>query len=192
MTDPTAKSFGLDEAIALAREVHGDVLDKSGQPYIEHPLRVMAMVSGEDTKIVAVLHDAIEDTSLTAEDLLARGCPRHIVDAILAVTHPKPEPMESYLQRVVSNPLALEVKWADLNDNNDPRRVAWMRQHNPAKADHFKTKYSGVLTYLAIHSAEKAQTRHMVERLLTVLDRVDPVQAAAVRQHLGRPAPALG
>jgi (p)ppGpp synthase/HD superfamily hydrolase len=84
--------FTLDDAIALARQAHEGQVDKSGAPYIGHPLRVMARVSGDHQRMVAVLHDVVEDTWVTAEHLAEAGCPAEVIDAVIAISHLPGEP----------------------------------------------------------------------------------------------------
>lgn len=177
--------FGLDEAVALATERHADQTERSGIPYISHPLRVMGRLTTERARMVAVLHDTIEDTTLTAAELLQLGCPPDVVDAVVALTHPKSEPMHAYLDRLLANPLALEVKWADLSDNNDPARVAWMRLHDPNQRRHLDAKYSDVCSYLAAGCLARPDTRTMARRFLAILRSLDPARAAYVSAQIG-------
>jgi hypothetical protein len=116
--------FTVDDAVSLARRAHEGQIDKSGEPYIGHPLRVMANVSGDHERMVAVLHDTIEDTWLTADHLREAGCPGEVVDAVLAISHEPGEPQADYLGRVAANPLALVVKRADIADNQSPARLS--------------------------------------------------------------------
>ena len=138
--------FTLEDAIAIATSAHEGQVDKSGRPYIGHPLRVMASVSGEHEKMAAVLHDVVEDTSVTASDLLARGCPAAVVDAVVALSHLPDEPQEDYLRRVAANPLALSVKYADIGDNTSPARMA---QLDDATRERLQAKYARALGLLA-------------------------------------------
>jgi (p)ppGpp synthase/HD superfamily hydrolase len=71
--------FGLDEATALARRAHAGQTDKAGRPYIEHPLRVMHRLRGEYEQLAAILHDVLEDTPVTENDLRSAGCPEPVV-----------------------------------------------------------------------------------------------------------------
>lgn len=137
--------FTLEDAIALATSAHDGQVDKSGRPYIGHPLRVMASVAGEHEQMTAVLHDVIEDTAVTAEDLLSRGCPTAVVDAVVALSHLPDEPQEDYLRRVAANPLALSVKRADIGDNLSPTRMARLDE---ATRDRLKAKYARALGLL--------------------------------------------
>ncbi|MFD5830506.1 phosphohydrolase [Lentzea sp. NPDC060358] len=137
--------FTLEDAIAIATAAHDGQLDKSGRPYIGHPLRVMASVSGEHEQMTAVLHDVVEDTPVTAEALLDRGCPAAVVDAVVALSHLPEEPQEDYLRRVAANPLALTVKHADIADNTSPARMA---QLDDATRERLQAKYARALRLL--------------------------------------------
>lgn len=132
-------AFGIDQAVAIAWRAHEGQLDKAGRPYIHHPLRVMAGVSGEHAKMAAVLHDVVEDTSITAEELLAHGCPPPVVRAVVALSKTSGEPQANYLRRVAADPLALTVKRADIADNANPERLALLE---PATRDRLTAKYA--------------------------------------------------
>ena len=114
----------LHDAITLARTAHAGQVDKLGVAYIYHPLAVMQRVSGTDAKIVAVLHDVVEDTNVTLDDLRSRGFSEQIVEAVDAVTKVKGEPLDESMARVKAIPLALIVKKADISHNADPARQA--------------------------------------------------------------------
>ncbi|RDI20174.1 HD domain-containing protein [Lentzea flaviverrucosa] len=137
--------FTLEDAIAIATTAHDGQVDKSGRPYIGHPLRVMASLTGEHEQMAAVLHDVIEDTPVTADDLRAHGCPAAVVDAVVALSHLPEEPQEDYLRRVAANPLALSVKRADISDNLAPARIA---QLDEATQERLKAKYARALGLL--------------------------------------------
>lgn len=137
--------FTLADAVALATSAHDGQVDKSGRPYIGHPLRVMASVEGEHAQMAAVLHDVVEDTSVTAADLTARGCPSDVVDAVVALSHLPGEPQEDYLRRVAANPLALLVKRADIADNLSPARMARLDDGTRARLE---IKYATALRLL--------------------------------------------
>ena len=121
-----ADRLGSD-LIALARSIaasaHVGQTDKSGAPYITHPERVAARLEGPDAKIVGYLHDVVEDTHITADDL--RGSfPDHIVEAVIAISQLPNERRLDYYARVKENPLAHQVKLADIADNMSPARMA--------------------------------------------------------------------
>ncbi len=141
------RDFTIETAIQIAAEAHRGQTDKAGFPYIFHPLRVMENVTGIHQKMAAVLHDTIEDTELTIEDLRARGCPSRVIGAVEVLTKREGEPHDEYLQRIVEsgNAIAIPVKWADIMDNSDPRRL----QYLPAEDQHrISLKYAKAKTLL--------------------------------------------
>ncbi|GAA2995063.1 phosphohydrolase [Actinokineospora diospyrosa] len=140
--------FTVDDAIRIARAAHGAQLDKSGRPYIEHPLRVMASVTSEHERMTAALHDVVEDTAVTLADLAAAGCPPEVVAAVDAISKRPEETQVEYLTRVVANPIARAVKHADIADNSAPARLAQLDQ---ATRDRLRLKYATALDFLAAH-----------------------------------------
>lgn len=113
----------LEKAIILAAKAHMGQLDKGGNPYILHPVRVMLGCKTLDEKIVAVLHDTLENSDLTAEDLLKEGFSDTIVDAVVCLTREMGGDYMEYIQKVAKNPLATAVKLSDLTDNMDLKRL---------------------------------------------------------------------
>ncbi len=120
-----ASSQTLEDAIQLAVDAHRGVLDKGGQPYILHPLRLMVQMETAEDRIVAVLHDVVEDTDRRIDDLANLGYPPAIVQAVDALTRRKAEgeTYEDFIERLRPNPVARHVKLADLADNMDIRRL---------------------------------------------------------------------
>jgi (p)ppGpp synthase/HD superfamily hydrolase len=112
------------KAERLATRVHSGQVDKAGRPYIQHPQRVAARLVSEEAKVVGWLHDVIETAGLGMGDLLAAGIPSHVATAVVAISRQPEESAELYYKRVRANPLALEVKTADIADNTDPDRLA--------------------------------------------------------------------
>jgi len=113
----------LKEAICLAATLHDGQTDKGGKPYILHPLRIMLKCETNDERIVAILHDVVEDTELTIEKLYEMGFPDHIVDAVDCLTKRKKETYDEYIERIGKNELARKVKMLDLEDNMDLSRL---------------------------------------------------------------------
>jgi hypothetical protein len=107
----------LEKAIQIAARAHDGQVDKQGLPYILHPLRVMDGVNHLDAKIVGVLHDVVEDTSVTFDDLEREGFSGAILAAIRCVTHASGESYADYVVRCRSDPIARQVKLSDLADN---------------------------------------------------------------------------
>ena len=134
----------LSKAIEIATNAHKDQIDKGGAPYILHPTAVAAGVETTEQKIVAYLHDVIEDTDITAEDLLAAGFTTDIVEAIKVLTREKGVPYMSYLQAVKKNELAKVVKMSDIKHNMDLSRI-----ENPTQRDFDRLdKYKKALLFL--------------------------------------------
>ena len=113
----------LNRAISIAIEAHTGQLDtNNGRPYIEHPFRVMNAGQTLQEKIVGILHDVVEDTPWTLDDLAKEGFSEEILLAIDALTRRDDETYDEYLERVKPIPLAVRVKLNDLSDNMDIRR----------------------------------------------------------------------
>lgn len=114
----------LEKAIALAVEAHAGEVDKTGRPYILHPLHLMLQMESEEEMITAVLHDVIEDTAVTLEELQAMGFPETVLTALALLTHNTADTTyEDYITALKPNPLARRVKLADLAHNMDVRRL---------------------------------------------------------------------
>lgn len=112
----------LEDAIMLALQVHQGQQDKACSPYILHPLRLMLRMKTEEEMIVAVLHDIVEDSSWTIEQLRSRGFSEKVLIAIECLTRRDGESYETFIERVQTNPIACRVKIADLEDNMNIQR----------------------------------------------------------------------
>ena len=112
-----------DIALRIAIHAHEGQKDKSGREYVMHPIRVAERCKDPRAKIVALLHDTLEDTNVTAEYLREQGFPEEIVEGILSVTKREGETYEEFVHRASMNPIGKEVKKADLEDNMDIRRL---------------------------------------------------------------------
>jgi (p)ppGpp synthase/HD superfamily hydrolase len=134
----------LERAIKIATTAHTGQVDKAGEPYILHPLRVMLTVFAPDERIVAVLHDVIEDSEITSKDLLAEGFSTRIVEAVVALSKSRDESYDQYIEGVALNPLARTIKLADLEDNSDLSRIP-----NPTERDYERLeKYRRTRTFI--------------------------------------------
>ncbi len=114
---------GIEDAIALAVQAHRGQKDRAGAPYILHPLRMMFRVETDAEKMAAVLHDVVEDTGWTLDDLRAEGFPEEVVAAVDHLTRREEESYEEFVIRAAGHPVARRVKIADLEDNMDVRRM---------------------------------------------------------------------
>ncbi|MEO8086744.1 MAG: phosphohydrolase [Bacteroidota bacterium] len=134
--------MNLERAIAIAYEAHKEQKDKYGAPYICHVTRVMNSGTTTDEKIVGVLHDLVEDTRWTFEDLEKEGFTKHIIDAISCVTKTsEDENYEDFIERVKSNPLAIKVKLNDLMDNMDIRRMSEVTEKDLMRMNKYLNAY---------------------------------------------------
>ena len=129
----------LERAIEIAVEAHKGQLDKGGNPYILHPLRVMMFVDFELEKIVAVLHDVVEDSNWTFEALLAEGFSNEVIEALKSVTKKSDnEDYDSFIQRAIRNPIGRKVKIADLRDNLDVTRIPELGEKDLQRINKYK------------------------------------------------------
>src|SRR5215468_10412999 len=136
----------LEDAIALAAGWHRGQRYPSltGEPFILHPLRVMLQVNSDDARIVAVLHDVLEDTACSVVDLRRAGYAERVIEALDRMTRRDCEAYEPYIERIAEDPLARQVKLADLKDNlANNRRLAgvWARRDVQERI----TRYEGAI-----------------------------------------------
>ncbi len=111
------------KALKLSFAAHKDQLDKSGMPYVYHPFHVAEQMETEETVIVALLHDVIEDTDYTLEDLKAMGFPDSVTEVLALMTHDDSVPHLDYVAKLKDNSIARAVKLADLRHNSDLSRL---------------------------------------------------------------------
>ena len=111
------------KAIKLMFEAHKDQTDKSGLPYVFHPFHLAEQMKDEATTVTALLHDVVEDTDYTIEDIEELGFGEDICDALRLLTHDKSVPYMDYVRRIKENPIAAAVKIADLRHNSDLSRL---------------------------------------------------------------------
>lgn len=131
----------LDMALTIATKAHEGQTDKAGAPYIFHPIRVANRCLTDEEKIVALLHDVIEDSETSAADLLAKGFPRTIVDAVLSVTRNEDESYDEFIKRSRLNPIGRQVKIHDLEDNLDITRLAQVTENDIVRLNKYISAY---------------------------------------------------
>ncbi|KZE65057.1 GTP pyrophosphokinase [Paenibacillus jamilae] len=125
----------LSKAINIAANLHTGQLDKGGNPYILHPLRVMMKMEDHTSRIVAVLHDVLEDTFFTIHDVENSEFSDEVIEALKAITRKKDESYMDFIRRCKQNELARKVKIADIEDNMDLSRIK-----QPTKKDYERIK----------------------------------------------------
>jgi (p)ppGpp synthase/HD superfamily hydrolase len=129
----------VEKAIALAAEAHAGEVDKQGKPYILHPLHLMMQMETAEEMITAVLHDVVEDTNTTLEDLRQDGFPEVVLEALELLTHDTASTSyEEYVAAIKPNPLARKVKLADLVHNMDVRRLPEMGMKDYGRLEKYR------------------------------------------------------
>ena len=131
-TDNTKK------AMKLCFKAHKDQVDKSGMPYVFHPFHVAEQMTDEATTIVALLHDVVEDTDYTLEDIAAEGFGEDILEAVALMTHEDDVPYLDYVAKLKDNPIARAVKLADLAHNSDLSRIGEIDEETKQRLEKYK------------------------------------------------------
>ena len=134
----TSKQPMLELALSIATEAHRGQFDKAGIDYIEHPIYVASQVDTEEEKAVALLHDVIEDSPVSAEELLQAGLPETVVTAVQVLTKKKEQDYQTYLETVKKNSLARVVKLADLKQNSDLSRLSSITEKDRERLKKYK------------------------------------------------------
>lgn len=126
------------KAMKIAYEAHLGQTDKSGIPYIYHPIHLAEQMTDEATVCVALLHDTIEDTDVTFDDLTAAGFPDNVIAALKLLTHDDDVPYMDYVKNIRSDPVAKAVKLADLAHNSDVTRLDHIDEKAIARVEKYK------------------------------------------------------
>ncbi|CDF96136.1 MULTISPECIES: HD domain-containing protein [unclassified Pseudomonas] len=140
----------LEKAIVISARAHEGQTDKGGSPYILHPLKVMLRLSHHDERIVAVLHDVVEDTHVTLADLRNEGFSEAILAAIDSLTKREGETYQAFIERAARDPLARRVKLADLAENSDLSRLDSPSQNDLERVE----KYRKAAEYLTAFAGD--------------------------------------
>jgi len=144
----------LNKAIEIAAKAHTGQVDKGGSPYILHPLRVMMNLcddGDETTMICGVLHDVVEDTDVTLENLKAEGFSDEVIEALDCLTKRPGESYEDSINRVLTNHVACKVKYADLRDNIDLSRIPSPTHKDIERAEKYKRAIEQIAIALKKH-----------------------------------------
>ena len=133
----------LGKVLVLATNAHAGQFDRGGNPYILHPLKVMHYLktTDEELQCIALLHDVIEDTNTTWEDLEAIGCTERVIAAVSALTKMPGQSYDKYKQEVMANEDAMRVKMADLRHNTDIRRLKGVTEKDIARMAKYNVFY---------------------------------------------------
>lgn len=133
----------LEKAIIIATKAHSGQVDKGGNPYILHPLRVMLSLDNDEDKVVGILHDVLEDTNITLKYLENNGFYGEIkiLQALESITRKSNESYKDFISRVKLNPIALRVKLADLKDNMNISRIKNPTEKDFSRIEKYKKAY---------------------------------------------------
>ncbi len=142
----TGKASSIEKAMLIMLRAHEGQVDKGGEPYVLHPLRVMMRVRSTEARVVALLHDVLEDSSLSLEDLHFKGFSPQVLNAVQCLTRRAGETYSRFILRVRDDPLAREVKIADLEDNLNVSRMASLTEKDLLRL----RKYHEALKVLSI------------------------------------------
>jgi len=118
----------IEKSLEIALKAYKGQKDKAGKTYILHPLRIMAKMNTEEEMSVAMLHDVIEDSDYTFEDLISEGIPANVANAVQALSKNKDENYEQFIERILRNKLASKIKLADIEDNINILRLDTVTQ----------------------------------------------------------------
>ncbi len=137
-------------AMRIAYRAHRDVLDKSGAPYIFHPYEVASWQGDEVSVAVALLHDVVEDTDMTFDDLRAEGIPEEVIEPLTYLTHDPDVPYMTYIRRIGENRIATQVKLADLAHNmNEARYCRPMNEYEQERQRKYELARDYLMSTLA-------------------------------------------
>ena len=125
------------KALILCFEAHKEQIDKSGMPYVFHPFHLAEQMQDEESTIVALLHDVIEDTDYTLDDLRKMGFGDSVLAAINLMTHEDGVPYMDYVEQIKTNPVAKTVKLADLRHNSDMTRLEVVTPRDQERAEKY-------------------------------------------------------
>ena len=126
------------KALLLCFEAHKDQRDKSGMPYVFHPFHLAEQMEDEETTVVALLHDVIEDTDMTIDALRDMGFSERVISAIALMTHAPEVPYMDYVAKIKNDPIARAVKLADLRHNSDMTRLDTVTPYDIERAEKYK------------------------------------------------------
>lgn len=132
------------KAMVIAYNAHKEQLDKGGMPYIFHPYHLAEQMETEETVIAALLHDVMEDTPITPTWLREQGFSEQVLEALTFLTHKEGIPYMKYIEQLSNNPIAYQVKLADLRHNSDSSRLEKLDERDKKRLE----KYKKALLYL--------------------------------------------
>ena len=126
------------KALLISFNAHKEQSDKSGMPYVYHPYEVASHMDDEHSTCTALLHDVVEDTDITLDDLRKEGFPEEVIEALSYMTHDDGTPYDEYIRKIKNNPIAVKVKLADLEHNSNLDRLDNIDQKMLSRFEKYK------------------------------------------------------
>ena len=154
------------KALKISFQAHKNQLDKSGIPYVYHPFHLAEQMDDEYSVCVALLHDVVEDTEMTIDDLTEQGFPREVTEALLLMTHDDSVPYMDYIKKIKTNSLATKVKLADLEHNSDLTRLDEINDAALERADKYRQ------AMFLLRSVERVERK---TKVVPALERQSPL-----------------
>ena len=133
------------KALKLCFEAHREQVDKTGTPYVFHPFHLAEQMTDEISTVCALLHDVVEDTQYELEDLREMGYPEEVIEVLKLLTHADDVPYMEYVKEIAKNPIAKQVKLADLRHNSDTTRLDVVDEKAKARV----LKYKEAIEFLS-------------------------------------------
>lgn len=133
------------KALKLCFDAHKNQVDKTGMPYVFHPFHLAEQMSDEISTICALLHDVVEDTEYTFNDIRNMGFPQEVIEVLMLLTHEDSVPYMEYVEKIGENPIAKQVKLVDLRHNSDLTRLNIVDEKALARVE----KYQKAITFLS-------------------------------------------
>lgn len=127
-----------EKALGICLAAHAEQVDLAGNPYYEHPVHLAEQMDDEATTCAALLHDVIEDTDTTLDDITLAGMPDAVVEAVGLLTHKRGTPYMDYIEGLADNPIAKKVKLADLEHNSDLSRLPEVTERDLKRIEKYK------------------------------------------------------
>lgn len=187
------------KAMRIAFEAHKDQVDKNGIPYIYHPIHLAEQMTDENTVCVALLHDVVEDTDITFEELERAGFGGEIIGALKLLTHDDAVPYMEYVGEIKKNPIAAKVKLADLRHNSDLTRLDVVDDKARARAEKYRkaielltsgaeTKKPDLNHLLAYYLASARETSRLTQTQLAARTGIYQADISKLERGLGNPS----
>lgn len=166
----------IKKALIVATTAHLGRLDKGGHPFICHPISIAEKLTGTNEVVTALLHDVVEDTPLTLNDLRNDGFPEEVLVALDLLNHKKTDTYFDYYAKLQTNPLAYSVKLVDLEMNLDLNRLNWVRSKDAEREIRYEAALKGFNEAKYATSFATAEDRNLLFKEGQILAKYDLVK----------------